>query len=83
MGLRLANHLPSDAELELLPSRVAVTDLSTQLRPRRLVHRWWFWTIVGVAVGGGAAATAIIADNFKRTRTGVIKVEVPLMGRRP
>lgn len=33
-------------------------------KPPSLLSRWWFWTVVGVAVAGGAAA--IIAVNIER-----------------
>jgi hypothetical protein len=33
-------------------------------KPPSILSRWWFWTVVGVAVAGGAAA--IIAINIER-----------------
>jgi hypothetical protein len=36
-------------------------------KPPSILSRWWFWTVIGVAVAGGAAA--VIAINIERDPT--------------
>jgi tetratricopeptide (TPR) repeat protein len=35
-----------------------------------IVERWWFWTAVGVAVGGGITATLLLSDDDEPAAAG-------------
>jgi hypothetical protein len=56
-----ADLAPAPAPDEVLTDVAATDDDGDQPTARRRWYRsWWFWTIVGVAVAGGATATAVV-----------------------
>jgi hypothetical protein len=39
--------------------------------PRPIYKRWWFWTVIGVAVVGVATTTGVLVDRYKPNNCNV------------
>ena len=44
-------------------------------RPSPWYTKWWVWTIVGVAVVGGATAAVVVLNDEPETGTGVVTIQ--------
>lgn len=64
LSVSAPDHLTADSAVELAVGERRV--VTVELASSRVYTRWWFWTLIGTAVAGGAAAGTVVALNQER-----------------
>jgi hypothetical protein len=63
---------PAESDAEPVPAPLTAP-LTPIEKPKPIYKKWWFWTIIGVAVAGGVTTAAVLA-----TRPGPLPPDPPL-----